>query len=332
MVALVALFLLALMPAASAASHSYGEMVEYDLVYPVDGPTRLSDTFYAWRSHGDHRAQDLMADKMTPVLAAATGTLRYVNWSSRANDLNPERCCSLVITHDDGWETRYLHLNNDTPGTDDGKAWGIAADLVPGARVEAGSVIGWVGDSGNAENTPSHLHFELHDPDGTIVNPYEALVAAKARAAAQATDPLLDGSRTLRRGSRGDDVRRLQELMAVFGFDPGPADGVFGAMTAAAVRGFQDDTGIEIDGLVGRATKAAIATRLLVTPEVLRRGDRSDAVLLAQEALEGAGFSPGPADGIFGRRTHDAVVAFQRTASLSVDGVVGPKTWSALLR
>ena len=72
--------------------------------------------------------------------------------------------------------------------------------------------------------------------------------------------------------------------------------------------------------------------QLLITSEVLRRGDRSDAVLLAQQALVGAGFSPGPADGIFGRRTHDAVVAFQRTASLSVDGVVGPKTRSALLR
>ena len=147
-----------------------------------------------------------------PLLAAASGTIRLVNWTSSASDLNPERCCALVLAHDDGWESRSLHLNNGTPGTDDGKGWGIAAGLVPGSRVDTGDVIGWVGDSGNAERTSSHLHFELRDPEGTIVNPYEALLAAEVREeqeAEDASDPLLDSDRVLRPGSRGDDVRRV---------------------------------------------------------------------------------------------------------------------------
>ncbi|MBP1633232.1 MAG: N-acetylmuramoyl-L-alanine amidase, partial [Acidobacteria bacterium] len=116
-------------PVAAAASHYYGEMVDYDLVFPVDGDVTYSDWFYASRYNGDHHAQDLMGTKMLPILAAASGRIEYVNWSSNPDDLNPERCCSLSLRHDDGWQSYYIHLNNDSPGTDDGQGWGIAPGL-----------------------------------------------------------------------------------------------------------------------------------------------------------------------------------------------------------
>jgi len=91
-----AVALVASMPGAVLA-RDLGEDVDVDLVFPVDGEHHFSDTFWAGRSHGFHTGQDIMADKMTPVVAVAAGVVRLVNWSSRPDDLNRERCCTLVI-------------------------------------------------------------------------------------------------------------------------------------------------------------------------------------------------------------------------------------------
>jgi hypothetical protein len=145
----------------------------YPIIFPVLGETHFTDTFNAVRSGGrTHQATDMMAAKMTPVVAAASGT---VGWQ---HDEVGGSCCAMALNHDDGWASWYIHLNNDTPGTDDGLGFGFAPGIVSGAHVNAGQLIGWVGDSGNAEWTGSHLHFELHRPDGTRFNPYESLLAA----------------------------------------------------------------------------------------------------------------------------------------------------------
>ena len=142
----------------------------YPIVFPVVGENRFSDTYDACRDGcaRTHQATDIMAEKMTPVVAAADGT---VGWMS-------DTCCTMELEHDDGYQSWYIHLNNDTPGTDDGRAWGFAPGIVPGARVTAGQLIGWVGDSGNAEWVGPHLHFQLHYPDGSRFNPYQSLLAA----------------------------------------------------------------------------------------------------------------------------------------------------------
>lgn len=67
-------------------------------------------------------------------------------------------------------------------------------------------------------------------------------------------------TRTLLRGHRGDDVRRLQELLHQAGFDPGPIDGIFGERTERAVRDFQGAHGLAVDGAAGPITMAALAS------------------------------------------------------------------------
>lgn len=87
------------------------------------------------------------------------------------------------------------------------------------------------------------------------------LPAAAARAAT--VDPLLEavGARALRFGDTGPAVAALQRLLAENGFDPGPADGVFGPRTEAAVLAAQRHYGLAVDGLAGRMTVTALQSR-----------------------------------------------------------------------
>jgi hypothetical protein len=109
--------------------------------------------------------------KGVPVVAAHSGTIRTVR--------DDREWCIVEVQATDGWYTRYVHLNNDTPGYDDEAYECLLPGIELGASVEAGQIIGWIGDSGNAEWTPPHLHFELRMPNGHPVDPYKSLKAAR---------------------------------------------------------------------------------------------------------------------------------------------------------
>lgn len=154
---------------------------EREIVFPVGREVSFSDTFGAPRGGGTrtHEGQDLMAPKMTPLVAAADGEVDWLRWSSSGNAGN-----MLVLTDDDGWEYWYIHINNDTPGTDDGANrydQAFADGIRDGQRVRAGEVVAYLGDSGNAEGTSPHLHFEMHDPSGRVINPFNSLAHAELR-------------------------------------------------------------------------------------------------------------------------------------------------------
>jgi murein DD-endopeptidase MepM/ murein hydrolase activator NlpD len=161
---------LLLAAAACTQEQSRGE----ELVFPVRGECSIVSRFGEARpGNRRHMGIDIAAGKMTPVVAAAPGAVEWLHSTPG------EQCCAVALVHDNGWHTRYLHLNDDTPGTDDGRVVGIVKGLQVGDRVRAGQLIGWVGDSGNA--TAPHLHFELQQPDGTPVDPYQSLRAAARR-------------------------------------------------------------------------------------------------------------------------------------------------------
>lgn len=337
-------------PQVNGSTHAYGDMVAYPLVFPVQGDVYYFDSFWASRADGIHHAQDLMADKMVPVVAVADGTVRYVG----------SNCCTLHIDHDDGWSSKYIHLNNDTPGTDDGQGWGIAEGIAPGVRVSAGQLIGWVGDSGNAEWTAPHLHFELLDPEGIYVNAFESLRAAEtgnpitidttptptttATPACDTMGPaeadkLLNGTKPLRKGSKGGAVRQLQAFLSELGYPVGAVDGKFGRSTRRAVRQFQSDHDLVADGVVGSGTRAVIGSVLEVIQyaaalhpdsRVLRPGATGEDVSQIQHLLGIAGYDPGTPDGAYGDLTSAAVAEFQTDQGIRSDGKVGPRTRNAL--
>ena len=143
--------------------------------FPVDGPVTFSDDFGDPRS-GDrtHEGNDLMGTKLQKLVAAADGRVTYSVGGLSGN--------MVTVTDADGWAYRYIHVNNDTPGTDDGLSpleWVLAPGLVLGGRVKAGQHIAFLGDSGNAEDTAPHLHFEMRAPDGSAVNPWTSLRLAR---------------------------------------------------------------------------------------------------------------------------------------------------------
>jgi murein DD-endopeptidase MepM/ murein hydrolase activator NlpD len=134
-------------------------------VFPVHGPASFVDTFGASRAIvGWHHGEDIFAPLGAPVLAVAEGTVFSVGW----NDVGGNR---LWLRDREGNEFYYAHLSAFSP---------LAVD---GAHVQAGDVLAFVGNSGDAEATPPHLHFEIHPVgllglgyDG-VINPYSYLLA-----------------------------------------------------------------------------------------------------------------------------------------------------------
>jgi len=137
----------------------------------------------------------------------------------------------------------------------------------------------------------------------------------------------------VRRGAEGHPVPTLQYLLRARGHTVA-VDGIFGSATEAAVRAFQQEKHLAVDGVVGPNTWSA----LVIT---VKEGSQGDAVRGVQEEFQFRNLSGDPSkglavDGIFGPKTEAAVRGFQQALhtdipSVTVDGIVGPVTWQALV-
>ena len=180
--------------------------------------------------------------------------------------------------------------------------------------------------------------------------------SAAAPAASAAANTATPTNVTLRKGSKGEAVKKLQYDLGVQ-----PADGVFGPSTEAAVKDFQQRMmpGETADGIVGPKTNTAIQQSAAIdtgdNPEIeksdpnsqfaalsgfatSRRGgiannpSQVDAIKELQAELERRGYYKGAIDGKYGPGTREAVKAFQSKFDLFVDGDAGPKTIQALMQ
>jgi len=146
------------------------------IFFPTETTVTFSDDFGDARSGHLHEANDLIGKKMMPLYSAVDGRIHEVEIPEASWGY------AIVLEDADGYTYHYLHVNNDNPGTDDGLG-GIehayAPGIVRGAAVTRGQLIGWMGDSGNAENAGAHLHFEIRLPNGTAIDPYLSLIAAR---------------------------------------------------------------------------------------------------------------------------------------------------------
>jgi murein DD-endopeptidase MepM/ murein hydrolase activator NlpD len=130
-----------------------GERPDAFLLMPIEGlrVAQVADTWGAPRGGGRrHEGQDLFAPRGTPVRAATPGFVY------RIDDLSIGGL-SVTIVGEGGRRTYYTHFD------------AVPDDLVEGQRVDVDTVIGFVGDSGNAAGTPPHLHLGVYD--GSDENP-----------------------------------------------------------------------------------------------------------------------------------------------------------------
>jgi murein DD-endopeptidase MepM/ murein hydrolase activator NlpD len=121
---------------------------------PVPQATFVNDYGYARPNGFTHRGIDMFAPRGTPILAPIRGRAeRYPNQAGGN---------AVEFYGNDGFHYYFAHLE----------------DYGTGGEVEAGTVVGYVGTSGDAAATSPHLHFEIHPAGGATINPFPTLVAA----------------------------------------------------------------------------------------------------------------------------------------------------------
>jgi len=124
------------------------------LVCPVNGAVAFTDTWGAPRSGGrTHQGVDMIAARGTPLVAIEAGTVKRMSSGGLGG-------ITVTLAGVSGDEFYYAHLDGWADGLSVGQALGV------------GELLGYVGNTGNAQYTIPHLHFEYHPNGGAAVNPY----------------------------------------------------------------------------------------------------------------------------------------------------------------
>ena len=289
--------------------------------------------------------------KVIEAFRALDGVMRSFNYVPRSNSPG-------------AWETGAYNCRKITNGTGYSlHAYGIAADInartnpygkilitdvptsmvtaVKAIRTVAGlPVFRWGGDYPSFKDA---MHYEV------VASPNELARGIDwSTVAAERPDPNDPRSwPTVRKGDKGPSVTRLNELLREAGFSETDKTS-FGAKTTAAVRAYQRSRRLQADGVAGLQTWTSLLNGLpevaesdpspfkieASTPQrrlTIKTGSKGSEIEELQRRLKDEGFEPGPIDGVFGKKTKAAVIAFQKSCGLEADGVCGPLTWRALL-
>jgi murein DD-endopeptidase MepM/ murein hydrolase activator NlpD len=145
-----------------AAARMIGSTPRAQLPVPVAGvrPRELRDTWNGPRSGGrKHRGIDIFARRGTPIRSTTRGIVATVGTNRLGGRI-------VRILGPGGEWHYYAHLES-------------FGEIREGDVIAAGTVVGYVGDSGNARGTPPHLHYGIYRLHGGAMNPYRRLAAGK---------------------------------------------------------------------------------------------------------------------------------------------------------
>lgn len=222
--------------------------------WPAPGNARINDADKPREGHGEfatprsggrtHGGVDIQGNVGDPIVSFAPGQV------TMAAERRGAAGNMIVIKHDDGLESRYFHLDGFSVRKDE--------------RVEAGQKIGTMGRSGNTPaQGDTHLHFEILR-NGQRIDPLTMLRGGDQLGAGEAR-PGTSLSGPAQLGASGASVVALQSQLNQLGYrgqNGNPLEtrsGVFGQQTDHALRAFQADRGIEVDGVFGRQSREAVA-------------------------------------------------------------------------
>ncbi|MFD2617323.1 peptidoglycan-binding protein [Terrilactibacillus laevilacticus] len=140
------------------------------------------------------------------------------------------------------------------------------------------------------------------------------------------------GSKVLYKGTTDDDVKTLQDILRETGhYKIKNSTGYFGHSTEKAVKSFQSEENLKVDGIVGDQTKNALF-RFIAEKLTLKMGSTGEDVKQLQNVLSDKGYYRAKMDGVFGSLTKKAVVDLQKQNNITVDGIVGPETYQFLAK
>lgn len=190
---------------------------------------------------------------------------------------------------------------------------------------------------------------------GYMMKKYVSKSSSSSENTASRINALGSAPGLMRVGDENADVEKLQQALDILGYYDGKIDGVYGSGTAAAVKAYQNDHGLEADGYAGTATVTSIfgscsKTSLTTQPDpsdtpvlskyptvdsiseigsapaTSKEGDSGTNVVKLQQALECLGYYSGSIDGVYGEATSAAVKRFQKKRGMKDDGIAGAAT------
>ena len=156
-------------------------------------------------------------------------------------------------------------------------------------------------------------------------------------------ETVTEDSTALKKGDKGDAVKKLQERLKELGYYNTVCDGDYGSQTVNAVKAFEKKHGYTQDGVADATMQKKLYSSSALsansstntdsstsTSTSLKKGDKGDAVKAIQTRLKELGYYKSSCDGSFGDVTVAAVKAFQKKNGLTQDGIVGQVTLKKL--
>ncbi|WP_295259698.1 peptidoglycan DD-metalloendopeptidase family protein [Ruminococcus sp.] len=210
------------------------------MLVPYKGKFRVSQEYKG----SAHDGLDLVGIDSKNIYATVSGRVTRAGWENPGN-------------HKQGFG-RYVRIDCTVDGEACCAYYGHLSQVLVrvGDTVKAGQLIGVEGSTGHSTGSHCHYCIRLGGVKGQQIDINKHSGVPNAKGTYDSADDVKTAARNIKLGSKGDDVKELQRKLIAAGYSCGPtgADGICGKNTVAAIRAYQRDHGLSVDGIAGPKT------------------------------------------------------------------------------